>query len=94
VNPDVLKTYICSAIFLSVLWLLLTGSLDPQELIVGGVAVLAVVTLASGAVRSLKRYATERFDELKPVLAPATTDVGRGHSVAIVGGGPAGFTVA
>ncbi len=46
------------------------------------------------AIRWLKRYATERFDELKPVLAPATTDVGRGHSVAIVGGGPAGFTVA
>ena len=50
-----MKTYICSAIFLSILWLLLTGSLDPQELIVGAVAVLAVVALASGAVRSLTK---------------------------------------
>ncbi len=46
------------------------------------------------AIRWLKRYATERFDDLKSVLEPVTTDVGRGHSVAIVGGGPAGFTVA
>lgn len=46
------------------------------------------------AIRWLKRYATERFDDLKAVLAPSTTDVGKGHSVAIVGGGPAGFTVA
>jgi len=50
-----LKTYICSAVFLSILWLLLTGSLDPQELIVGAVAVLAVVALASGSVRSLTK---------------------------------------
>ena len=46
------------------------------------------------AIRWLKRYATERFDDLKSALEPTTTDVGRGHSVAIVGGGPAGFTVA
>ena len=31
------------------------------------------------AIRWLKRYATERFDDLKAVLEPATTDVGRGH---------------
>lgn len=46
------------------------------------------------AIRWLKRYVTERFDDLKTVLAPTTGEVGKGHSVAIVGGGPAGFTVA
>jgi len=46
------------------------------------------------AIRWLKRYVTERFDDLKTVLDPKVTDVGRGHSVAVVGGGPAGFTVA
>jgi glutamate synthase (NADPH/NADH) small chain len=46
------------------------------------------------AIRWLKRYATERFDDLKSALEPPTSEVGRGHSVAIVGGGPAGFTVA
>jgi len=46
------------------------------------------------AIRWLKRYATERFDDLKVVLNPVSTNQGEGHSVAIVGGGPSGFTVA
>lgn len=50
-----MKTYICSAAFLFGLWLLLTGSLDPQELIVGGLVTLGIVALASGAVRSLTK---------------------------------------
>ncbi len=46
------------------------------------------------AIRWLKRYATERFDDLKSVLELERSDVGMGHSVAIIGGGPSGFTVA
>ena len=46
------------------------------------------------AIRWLKRYATERFDDLKSELDLERSDVGMGHSVAIVGGGPSGFTAA
>jgi len=46
------------------------------------------------AIRWLKRYATERFDDLKTVVDVGRTDEGKGHSVAIVGGGPSGFTAA
>lgn len=46
------------------------------------------------AIRWLKRYATERFDDLRSALEPVATDVGRGRRVSIVGGGPAGLTVA
>lgn len=46
------------------------------------------------AIRWLKRYATERFDDLKSVVELERSDVGMGHSVAIVGGGPSGFTAA
>ncbi len=46
-----MKTHICSAILLFGLWLLLTGSLDPQELVVGAVVTLLIVALTSGVVR-------------------------------------------
>jgi len=46
------------------------------------------------AIRWLQRYATERFDDLKSVIDVTRSDVGMGHSVAIVGGGPSGFTAA
>lgn len=46
------------------------------------------------AIRWLKRFATERFDDLRSVLDTGAGNVGKGHSVAVVGGGPSGFTVA
>jgi multicomponent Na+:H+ antiporter subunit E len=48
-----LKAFTASAVLLFALWLLLTGSFDPQELIVGAVAALLVSALALGSVRAL-----------------------------------------
>ena len=48
-----MRVYICLAVLLFGLWLLLTGSLDSQELIVGAVAALLVAGLAAGSMRSL-----------------------------------------
>jgi len=48
-----LRAFTASAVLLFALWLLLTRSLDPQELIVGAVAALLVAALAAGSVRSL-----------------------------------------
>ena len=39
-EPLLLRAYIVSAVLLFVLWLLLTGSLDPQEIVVGSIAAL------------------------------------------------------
>ena len=46
------------------------------------------------AIRWLKRYVTERFDDFKDVLRTDVERVGEGRKVAIVGGGPSGVTVA
>jgi len=46
------------------------------------------------AIRWLKRYVTERFDDLKPVLRTDVAPVGRGKKISIVGGGPSGVTAA
>ena len=46
------------------------------------------------AIRWLKRFATERFDDLKKVITPQLEQVGQGKKVAIIGGGPGGITVA
>ena len=46
------------------------------------------------AIRWLKRYATERFDNLAEVLQPQVERVGEGRTVAVIGGGPSGLTVA
>jgi len=46
------------------------------------------------AIRWLKRFVTERFDDLAAVLKPTVERVGVGRSVAVVGGGPSGLTVA
>lgn len=48
-----MRVYICLFVLLFGLWLLLTGSLDPQELIVGALAALLVAGLAAGSMRSL-----------------------------------------
>ena len=48
-----MRVFICSAGLLFGLWVLLTGSLDPQELVVGAVAALLVAALTSGLVRSM-----------------------------------------
>jgi multicomponent Na+:H+ antiporter subunit E len=48
-----LRAFLAPAVLLFALWLLLAGSLDPQELIVGGVVALLVAALVSGSVRSL-----------------------------------------
>ena len=46
------------------------------------------------AIRWLKRYVTERFDDLKPVLHVDVERVGEGRKIAVIGGGPSGITVA
>ncbi len=46
------------------------------------------------AIRWLKRYAIERFDDLGEVIRPRVERVGEGKKVAVVGGGPSGLTVA
>ncbi len=46
------------------------------------------------AIRWLKRYVTERFDDLKAVLRVRVERVGEGRKVAVIGGGPSGITVA
>ncbi len=46
------------------------------------------------AIRWLKRYATERFDDYAEILRPDVPQVGQGRRIAIVGGGPSGLTVA
>ncbi|MBU1431166.1 FAD-dependent oxidoreductase, partial [Myxococcota bacterium] len=47
------------------------------------------------AIRWLKRFATERFDDLSEVVKPqVNAEEGRGKKVGIIGGGPSGFTVA
>jgi NADPH-dependent glutamate synthase beta chain and related oxidoreductases len=46
------------------------------------------------AIRWLKRYVTERFDDLKDVVHADVRRVGEGRKVAVIGGGPSGITVA
>ncbi len=46
------------------------------------------------AIRWLKRYVTERFDDFKQVLEVDVPRVGEGRTVAVIGGGPSGITVA
>lgn len=46
------------------------------------------------AIRWLKRFATERFDDLREVVKPDVKQVGVGKKVAVIGGGPSGITVA
>ena len=48
-----MRAFAASAVLLFALWLLLTGSFDPQEMIVGAVAALLVAALANGPARSL-----------------------------------------
>lgn len=48
-----MRTFACTATLLFVLWVLLTGSLDPQELVVGAAAALLVSGLTRGFVGSL-----------------------------------------
>ena len=46
------------------------------------------------AIRWLKRYVTERFDDFKDVLDTNVDRIGEGRKIAVVGGGPSGVTVA
>ncbi len=47
------------------------------------------------AIRWLKRFATERFDDLRAVVHPGVdASQGAGKTVAVIGGGPSGITVA
>ena len=46
------------------------------------------------AIRWLKRYATEQFDDFAAVLDPHVPRTGEGRRVAVIGGGPSGLTVA
>ena len=46
------------------------------------------------AIRWLKRFATEQFDDFAKALHPEVKKVGEGKKVAVVGGGPSGVTVA
>ncbi|MEN8150905.1 MAG: FAD-dependent oxidoreductase [Planctomycetota bacterium] len=46
------------------------------------------------AIRWLKRFATERFDDFDAVLSRDVPQVGIGKKVAIIGGGPGGLTAA
>ncbi|NOZ78728.1 MAG: FAD-dependent oxidoreductase [Acidobacteria bacterium] len=46
------------------------------------------------AIRWLKRYVTEQFDDLSDVVHAEVERVGEGKKIAIVGGGPSGVTVA
>ena len=46
------------------------------------------------AIRWLKRFATERFDNLTEVIKADVKPVGVGKKIAIIGGGPSGITVA
>lgn len=48
-----MRTYVCTAAVLFALWLLLTGSLDAQELVVGAAVALVTAAAVGGAVRSL-----------------------------------------
>jgi multicomponent Na+:H+ antiporter subunit E len=48
-----LRAYVVSAALLFILWLLLAGSLDTQEIVVGAIASLLVAALALGPVRAL-----------------------------------------
>jgi glutamate synthase (NADPH/NADH) small chain len=46
------------------------------------------------AIRWLKRFATEQFSDMASVLSHEQPQVGKGHSVAVIGGGPGGLTAA
>ncbi|MBN2799272.1 MAG: FAD-dependent oxidoreductase [Deltaproteobacteria bacterium] len=46
------------------------------------------------AIRWLKRFATERFDDLREVIKADVAPIGVGKRVAVIGGGPSGITVA
>jgi multicomponent Na+:H+ antiporter subunit E len=48
-----LRAYTASAVLLFILWMLLVGTLDSQEILVGAIAALLVAALVQGPVRAL-----------------------------------------
>jgi multicomponent Na+:H+ antiporter subunit E len=48
-----LRSFVTSAVLLFVLWLFLTGSRDPQEVVVGAAVAILVAVLVAGPARSL-----------------------------------------